>query len=105
MMEPVYLHVELKIAPREINRFLTAMEEVAPLIQQSGWDFVGAWQDRVGRAYTIRVIWKLPDANAYFAPRKALVEHPRFSEFKAVIEDAVQEEKVSMMAKLPYGLW
>lgn len=101
----VYLHVELKIAPRELRRFLETMEEVAPLIQKSGWTFVGAWQERVGRAYTVRVIWDLPDANAYFAERKALTEHPHFAEFKAVIEDAVLEEKVSMMTKLPYGLW
>ena len=105
MADPVYLHVELKIAPAELQRFLATMNEVAPLIQQSGWDFVGAWQVRVGRAYTIRVIWQLPDANAYFAKRTSFVEHSSFKEYKAVIDAAVIEENVTMMAKLPYGLW
>ena len=105
MTQPVYLHVELKIAARELRRFLEVMDEVAPLIRDSGWGFVGAWQVRVGRAYTLRVIWELSDANLYFAERKALLDHPRLKDFKDVIDAAVEEEEVTMMTKLPYGLW
>jgi hypothetical protein len=104
MSEPVYLHVELKIFPSKLARFLGTMQEVAPLIAQSGWGFIGAWQVNVGRAYVLRVIWRLESADAFFAGRPALTSHPRLKEFRAVLEDAIEEETVTMMSAVPYGI-
>lgn len=103
MTQPVYLHVELKIAAAKRAAFLATMQEVAPLMMQSGWKLLGAWQTRLGRHNLIRVIWELPDANTYFRERKALVEHPRFAEFREVLEAAVEEEATSLMVRIPYG--
>ena len=103
MKQPVYLHVELKIAPAKRAAFLSTMQEVAPLMVQSGWKLLGAWQTRLGRNNLIRVIWELPDADTYFRERKALLEHPRFAEFREVLEAAVDEEVTSLMVRIPYG--
>lgn len=103
MSEPVFLHVELRIAPTEFRTFLDTMQEVAPLIVASGWKLVGAWQVRVGRAFTLRVIWELPDADTYFRERKPFTQHPRFAEYRAILGRAVEEEVVTMMTSVPYG--
>jgi hypothetical protein len=103
MTEPVFLHVELRIRPPEFSTFLKTMQEVAPLLAQSGWGFVGAWQVKVGRAYTLRVIWRLASADVFFAERRPLAEHPRLKDFRAVMESAIEEETVTMMVSVPYG--
>jgi hypothetical protein len=104
MADPVFLHVELKIVPRELSRFLSTMQQVAPLLEQCGWGFVGAWQVKVGRAYTLRVIWRLASADLYFAERQALTSNPHLKEFRTVFEDAIEEETVTMMVSVPYGI-
>ncbi|MFV3073540.1 NIPSNAP family protein [Niveispirillum fermenti] len=103
MAEPVFLHVELRIVPAEFRTFLDTMQEVTPLIIASGWKLVGAWQVRVGRAFTLRVIWELPDADTYFQERLPFTRHPRFAEYRTILSRAVEEEVVSMMTRVPYG--
>lgn len=84
-------------------RFLETMQHVAPLIGEAGWALVGAWRVRVGVANTLRVIWRVKDANAFLEERPALLAHPRFAEFRSVIDAAVLEETVSIMTAVPYG--
>lgn len=103
MAVPVFLHVELRVVPTEFRTFLDTMQEVAPLIIASGWKLVGAWQVRVGRAFTLRVIWELPDADTYFQERRPFTQHPRFAEYRAILARAVEEEVVTMMTSVPYG--
>jgi hypothetical protein len=103
MVSPIYLHVELRMKPKELPRFLDVMQVVAPLIVESGWTLVGAWRVRVGVAHTLRIIWSLPDANAFFNDRPSLLAHPRFGEFRSVIDAAVIEETVSIMTAVAYG--
>jgi hypothetical protein len=101
--EAIFLHVELKIAPGRMARFLETMQTVAPLIGESGWLLLGAWRVRVGPANMLRVLWRLASADLFFADRPSLVNHPRFAEFRSIIDDAVLEEQVTMMTAVPYG--
>lgn len=101
--EAIFLHVELKIAPGHMARFLEAMQTVAPLIGEAGWGLIGAWRVRVGPANMLRVLWKLASADVFFADRPSLVRHPRFAEFRSTIDAAVLEEHVTMMTSVPYG--
>ncbi|MFA7586207.1 MAG: NIPSNAP family protein [Novosphingobium sp.] len=101
--DPVFVHVELKIAPGQMARFLDTMQVVAPLMGEAGWNLVGAWRVRVGEANMLRVIWKMASAQVFFGDRPSLVNHPRFSEFRSLIDAAVLEERVTMMSAVPYG--
>ena len=103
MTDQVFLHVELRISAKEFVRFVDTMQHVWPLIEEAGWKFVGAWKVRVGVANSMRVIWSIADANAFFNERPGLLSHPRFAEFRAVIDAAVLEESVTIMTALPYG--
>ncbi len=104
MPDPVFAHVELRIVPGEMTNFLATMQVLAPLMQQSGWGFIGAWQVKVGRAHTLRVIWRLPSADAFFAERPFMRSHPQMAQFKSVLEAAIAEETVTLMVSVPYGI-
>lgn len=102
-MNPVYLHVTLKIRQSEVGAFFDCMAEAVPILEAAGWTFIGAWIDRVGRLNTVTDLWQLEDANQYYTALETFTRHPRYPHLKAVMDRAIEEEIVHMMSKVPYG--
>ena len=99
----VYLHVTLKIHAAHRAEFFDTMEKAVPIIEELGWNFIGAWIDNVGRLNTVVDLWELRDANQYFEVMKAFSERPEYPGIVAVFNKGIEEEVVHMMTKVPYG--
>jgi hypothetical protein len=75
---------------------VTALEDL-------GWKLIGAWVTLIGRVYTVVDIWELPEANAYFDTTAKWRETAAFAEFRAVTQQVLDEEIVTMVVKTPYS--
>ena len=103
MANPVYLHVTLKVRAEKRQLFFDTMARAVPIIETFGWNFIGAWIDRVGRLNTVVDLWELEDANMYFDAMAAFQKHPDYETIGPALDEAIEEEVVHMMTKVPYG--
>lgn len=102
-MREVYVHATIKVRLGGYDRFCEVMAKQVPLLEQSGWELVGAWSTQVGTVCTVIDLWKLPDANAFFTGKAKWVSDPAFSEFRAMSADVMIDEVVTMVTKVPYS--
>ena len=102
-MSKVYLHATLKLRIGGYEPFCEAMAKQVKVLEGYGWKLVGAWVTLIGRVYTVVDIWELPDANAYFDATAQWRQTAVFKEFRAVTEQVLDEEIVTMVVKAPYS--
>jgi hypothetical protein len=103
MMGKLYLHATLKIRIGSYDRFCEAMAKQVPVLESHGWKLVGAWVTIVGRVHTVIDVWEIPDANTFFDATALWRETEAFREFRAVTSEVLEDEVLTMVAKVPYS--
>ena len=99
----VYVHAILKLKIGSYDRFCAAMATQVGILEQHGWKLIGGYTTAIGSVCTIIDLWELEDANAFFEANAKWRAHPEFAAFRAVTSEAVLEESISMVTKVPYS--
>jgi hypothetical protein len=99
----VYLQATLEIDGAGYQRFVQTMAEWVPIIEASGWKLHAAYMHRTGRLNTVIDIWELDDMAHMDRGFAQLMAHPRFGEFKQVLDATVKSETLVLLQKFAYG--
>ena len=99
----VYLQATLEIDGAGYSRFVETMREWVPIIEQCGWKLSAAYMHRTGRLNTVIDIWELEDMGHMDRGFQALMSHPRFAEFKKVLDETVRTETLILLQKFSYA--
>lgn len=99
----VYLQATLEIDGAGYMRFVQTMTEWVPIIEESGWKLHAAYMHRTGRLNTVIDIWELDDMAHMDRGFALLMAHPRFGEFKKVLDETVKSETLVLLQKFAYG--
>ncbi len=98
----VFLQATIEVHAAGMEKFMGAMAELVPIVEDAGWKLRGAFVSRTGRVHTVIDLWELDDYNHMDRGMKALAAHPRFSTFAPVIAETVKNETLVFMDKAPY---
>lgn len=99
----IYLQATLEIEGAGYARFVATMAEWVPIIESSGWKLHAAYMHRTGRLNTVIDIWELDDMSHMDSGMQALLAHPRFAEFKQVLDETVRNETLVILQKFSYS--
>jgi hypothetical protein len=102
-MSKVYLHATLKLRIGGYDKFCEAMAKQIPVLEGFGWKLLWAGVQVVGRVSTVVDVWEIPDANSFFEATGKWRQTPAFQAFRAVTSEVVEEEILTMAAKVPYS--
>lgn len=98
----IFLQATLEIDGAGYERFFRTMAEWVPIIEAGGWKLNAAFMHRTGRLNTVIDIWELEDMNHMDRGFMALMAHPRFPEFKKVLDETVRSETLVFLQKFSY---
>lgn len=99
----IFLQATLEIDGAGYMRFVQAMAEWVPIIEESGWKLHAAYMHRTGRLNTVIDIWEVEDMNHIDRGFMQLMAHPRFAEFKKVLDETVKSETLVVLQKFAYA--
>lgn len=99
----IFLQATLEIDGAGYERFVKTMAEWVPIIEAGGWRLNAAYMHRTGRLNTVIDIWELEDMNHLDRGIATLMSHPRFGEFKKVLDETVRSETLTLLQKFSYA--
>ena len=99
----IFLQATLEIDGAGYQRFVTTMAEWVPIIESSGWKLSAAYMHRTGRLNTVIDVWEVEDMDHIDRGFAQLMAHPRFGEFKTVLDETVKNETLVLLQKFSYA--
>ncbi|MEM6625943.1 MAG: NIPSNAP family protein [Pseudomonadota bacterium] len=99
----IFLQSTLTCSGDGLAPFLQTMTQIKPVVEAAGWRLDRAFVQRTGRLNVVIDIWEMDDFNAYDTGVDALVAHPRFAEFKRVLDASLLSEEIVFLSKTEYS--
>ncbi|MEL7452126.1 MAG: NIPSNAP family protein [Pseudomonadota bacterium] len=99
----VFLQSTLQCHGNGLSDFLGVMKMIKPIVEAAGWRLDRAFLHRTGRLHTVVDIWELEDFNSYDVGIAALVAHPNFIDYKAVLDRTLIREDIIFLSKTDYS--
>jgi hypothetical protein len=99
----IFLQATLEIDGAGYQRFVQTMAEWVPIIESSGWKLNAAYMQRTGRLNTVIDVWEVEDMAHIDRGFQQLMGHPRFGEFKKVLDETVKSETLIVLQKFSYA--
>jgi hypothetical protein len=99
----IFLQATLEIDGAGFQRFVQIMAEWVPIIESSGWKLNAAYMHRTGRLNTVIDVWEVEDMEHIDRGFQQLMAHPRFGDFKKVLDETVKSETLVVLQKFAYA--
>ena len=97
-----YLIATIEVRPEGFARFCNTMGEIVGIVGAMGWKLVSAYQLRTGQLNTVIDVWQLDDFNHLDVGMGAIASHPRFAEIRAVLQETIAKETLTLANRLEY---
>jgi hypothetical protein len=99
----IFLQATLEIDSAGFQRFVGIMAEWVPIIESFGWKLNAAYMHRTGRLNTVIDVWEVEDMAHIDRGFQQLIAHPRFGDFKKVLDETVKSETLVVLQKFSYA--
>lgn len=96
----IYVHATIKLRAGKLGEFMQVLGDMVPAIAKHGWKLAGCYATMAGRMNSVVDIWELPDMSAFEA---AMADQELAARFGGRLAAVIEEENVSILAKLPIG--
>ena len=99
----VYLHVTFTVDAHLVGAYERIFaDEFVPLLREHGFEAVGIWKTRVGRAGEFTEVWRFRDAADYERKWSAMSSDPRVVEVLGKTGPLVRNETFKLMVDAPF---
>jgi hypothetical protein len=98
-----YLLATLKVKNGQQRKLYEVMSHLKPVLENSGWKLVGAYENSIGRLNTVIDLWEINDPNAVPFTLATASKDADFVRWAAHLPELLEEEVLQIMTKVPYS--
>jgi hypothetical protein len=98
-----YVYANVKVKYGQLPAFFEQMVTIKRVMEEHGWQLVGAWSTLIGDLHEVHDLWEVEDANTVPNAFAAAYEDPEFVAAAAQLGAIADREVLSLVAKTPYS--
>jgi hypothetical protein len=98
-----YLHVKIQLVRGKHAIFMTAMGEMAPVLETYGWHLVGAFTPVVGRLGAVYHVWRVPSADGVLSALDRVRAHPDARRWHDAFAESIEDEALELVRPTSYS--
>ena len=98
-----YLHVKIQLVRGKHAVFMTAMADMAPVLEEHGWHLVGAFTPAIGRLGAVYHVWRVPSADGVLAGLNGVRAHPNARRWHDAFAESVADEALELVRPTSYS--
>jgi hypothetical protein len=82
---------------------MTAMAEMAPVLEEYGWRLVGAFTPAIGRLGAVYHVWRVPSPDGVTDALNRVRAHPQARRWHDAFADSVEDEALELVRPTSYS--
>jgi hypothetical protein len=99
----LYVYANVKLKYGGLVAFNEAMVTIKRVMEQHGWNMVGAWTTLIGDLHEVHDLWEVASADDVASAFAAAYQDPDFVQAAARIAEVADREVLSLVTKTPYS--
>jgi hypothetical protein len=98
-----YLHVKIQLVRGQHRVFMTAMAEMAPVLEEHGWHLIGAFTPTIGRLGAVYHLWRVPSPEGVLTALNAVRAHPDALRWHDAFAQSIEDEALELVHPTSYS--